>query len=467
MPKVLLINPPTEGLVGKNTKKFHRRFPPLELLLSATLLREIGWEVELHDLNADPNKTVEQSILSAKSADYVVCTTNPYADWQCPSFAISTALNLAQKFPGDKLIIIGNHGSHYPGSLIRNTGAKVVIRNEPEFTLLEMAKNFNQSLAAQDLSNILGISYRKENGENVHNQKRDLGKVDELPFPAYDLVKVENYYYELLGSNFALLEASRGCPFSCNFCNLSMFQNSYRKSSIDRFLEQIDKLILEHGCRSLYIFDLEFTINKKMVKAVCEHIIKKNYVKDYGFRWACQTRADTIQKGELLDAMRDSGCKLIHFGVEAGNKQILENTNKRIDKENIKIGIKATKDAGIKAAAFFIFGHPQETEANYQETLDFALELSPDYASFHPLLPFPGSPLFEEKFGKSPYWEEDIKLDLTYFTKEQQNVLNKFVRKAYLRFYLRPTYLLSQIFHGDFDLYLRQFNLFKAFVLSK
>ena len=467
MPKVLLINPPAEGLVGKNTKKFHRRFPPLELLLTATLLREVGWEAELHDLNADPEKTLDDTLHSSKSADYIVCTTNPYADWQCPSFAISSALNLAKKLPPDKLIVIGNHGSHYPGSLIRSTGAKVVVRNEPEFTILELAKSFKTTLAEQDLSTVAGISYRQGAGGSVHNPTRDLGKVDELPFPAYDLVKVENYYYELLGSNFALLEASRGCPFSCNFCNLSMFQNSYRKSSIDRFLDQIDRLVTEHGCRSLYIFDLEFTINKKMVKAVAEHIIKKNYVKDLGFRWACQTRADTIQKGELLVAMRDSGCKLIHFGVEAGNAKILENTNKKIDKENIKIGISATKAVGIKAAAFFIFGHPEETEKNYQETLDFALELSPDYASFHPLLPFPGSPLFEQKFGKSPYWDEDIKLDLTYFTKDQQSVLNKFVRKAYLRFYLRPSYILSQVFHGDFDLYLRQFNLFRAFVLSK
>lgn len=466
MPRILLINPPTEGLVGKNTKKFHRRFPPLELLNIASLLREISWEIDLHDLNADPNLNIDITISAAQKADIIVCTTNPYADWQCPSFAIQTALDVAKKMPGDKLIIIGNHGSHYPGSIIRKTGAKIVVRSEPEFAILEIAKNFNNILSNQDLETIKGISFRNLN-KNIHNPDRELAKVDELLKPAYDLVNLENYYYELLGKNFALLEASRGCPFSCSFCNLSMFQNSYRKSSIDRFLDQIDHLVTKHKCRSLYIFDLEFTINKKMVKAVAEHIIKKNYVKELGFRWACQTRADTIQKDAMLELMKESGCKLIHFGVEAGNPEILKATNKRIEKNGIRTGIKATKEAGIKAAAFFIFGHPGETEKNYQETLDFALELDPDYASFHPLLPFPGSPLFEEKFGKSPYLEDEIRLDMTYFTPEQQAVLNRFVRNAYLKFYLRPSFLFKQLFHFDFDLYVRQFNLFKAFVLSK
>jgi len=80
--------------------------------------------------------------------------------------------------------------------------------------------------------------------------------------PAYDLVNLRDYHYELLGGNFALLETSRGCPYSCTFCNRSMFQNRYRRRTGEQILQEIDTLITVHGCRALYIFDLEFTLKR-------------------------------------------------------------------------------------------------------------------------------------------------------------------------------------------------------------
>lgn len=459
MAKALLIAPLPEGLVGKRARKFHRCFPPLSLLLTATLLRQEGWEVEVNDLNADPTLTGEHVQKNAQNCEMVVLTSNPYADWQCPTFGIQSIFEFARQLPSERLVITGNHGTHYPGGVLRETGALAVVREESEWTLLEMA----QALAnKRDFSEIQGISYRQE-GQHQHNPQRQLSHMNALPAPAYDLVDLKNYHYELLGSNFALLETSRGCPYACNFCNLSMFQDGYRKRTPEPFLEELDTLVEEHGCRSLYIFDLEFTINRKMVKAVSEHLIKKDYAGRYGFRWACQTRADSVREN-LLALMKQSGCSLIHFGVEAGNPEIIKNTNKKITKERIQEGIRATQNAGIQTAAFFIFGHPGESKAHYQETLDFALELSPAFASFHPFLSFPGSPLFVEKYGKGPYWEEPIRREVTYFTPEQEAMTSQFVKNAYMKFYMRPRYVWQLLTQGDWGLYARQLKLFGAFL---
>lgn len=461
MPKALLIAPMPEGLVGKKSRKFHRSFPPLSQLLTATLLRADGWDVEVADMNADRAMTPEVVAERAHKADFVVYTTNPYADWQCPSFAIGTMLAFARTLPGDKLVITGNHGTHYPGGMIEETGAVGVARAEPEHTLLETAQRIRDG---KPLEGIAGLSHRSPNGI-VHNPKRTLVHMDEMPSPSYDLIDLSNYHYELLGSNFALLEASRGCPYSCNFCNLSMFDDGYRKRNSAKFLAELDDLVEVQGCRSLYIFDLEFTINKKIVKEVCAHLIAKDYKGRYGFRWACQTRADSV-KPAILAMMKESGCELIHFGVEAGNEEILANTKKKIKKEKISEGIADTRTAGIKTAAFFIFGHEGETESHYGETLDFALSLNPTYASFHPMLPFPGSPTFSEKFGPGPYLDKPLDLNMTYFTPEQQEVAGKFVRKAYLRYYIRPRYVWELLTQGDWKLYFRQIKLFKEFLLQ-
>ena len=433
MPKAILINPPSAQLVERRTLKFHRRFPPLSLLVTAGLLRTKGWSVELVDLNTRPRLAGAGLEQAVEDASLVVLTTNPYADWQCPSLDIAHILKLARSLRGQRLVITGNHGTHYPGAMLRETGAAVVVRNEPEQSTVDVAEAWRTS---GSIGGIPGISFR-DGDRNRHNGPRALVPLESLPSPAYDLVDLGDYYYELLGQRFALLETSRGCPFSCNFCNLSMFQNRYRKSSVERVLAEIDTLVETHGCRSLYIFDLEFAINRRMVKEVCGHLVRRDYKRRFGFRWCCQTRADSVDP-DLLQLMKQSGCDLIHFGVEAGEAGVLARTRKRIKLEQIRAGVRATKRAGIRTAAFFMFGHPGEGPSDFQATLDFALELSPTYASFHALAAFPGSPLFEERYGKGPYWEEPLILNRTYFSPEDEAAIARFIRKAYLRFYLRP-----------------------------
>lgn len=462
MKTVLLIVPASEGLVGKKQKKFHRRFPPLSFLVAAQMLRNAGFNVKLADLNANPDLTAEGVIQEAREAHFVVLTTNPYADWQCPSYAIESVLEFAKRLPGEKLAITGNHGTHYPGSVMQTTGARYIIRNEEEMGILNLALAITDQKPVDEIS---GISFKKADGSHQHNPVAKLPPMVDLPDPAYDLVRLEDYYYELLGENFALLEASRGCPFSCNFCNLSMFQRKYRKTDADRVKRQIEDLVETKGCKSLYIFDLEFTVNRKMAMELSQFMVEKDYKKKYGFKWACQTRADSVDD-ELCAVMKQSGCELIHFGVEAGNEMILKETNKKITKDGIRKGIHAARKAGIKTAAFFIFGHPGETVEHYRDTLNFALELNPTYASFHPMLPFPGSPQFEKTFGPGPYWEEPMKVDMTYFTPEQEKVVVGFVRRAYKKFYLRPLYLWGQLVHGDWSLYQRQWRLFAAFLFG-
>ncbi len=466
MPKALLISPAPEGLVAKGTRKFHRRFPPLSLLITASMLENHGWEVQLNDLNADRRLSPKDVQENAKNADLIVMTTNPYPDWQCPSYRIASALEFARSLPSERLIITGSHGSLYPGAMLRETGAMAAVRDEPEQTVLETAQVLQQKGdPVSALAQIAGLSYR--HGKRIsHNPARKLCPMDEFPPPAYHLVNLGDYYYELLGGIFALLETSRGCPYSCTFCNRSMFQNRYRRRTGRQILQETDTLITVHGCRSLYIFDLEFTLNAEMVRTVCRHLIEKKYAERLGFCWACQTRADSVD-AELLKLMKQSGCSLIHFGIEAGNPEILANTRKKISKDAIRNGIEAAKQAGIQTAGFFMFGLPGETAAHYQQTLDFALELNPTYASFHPLIPMPGSPLFEENFGKGPYWDEPFPENQTYFSPEQEREISRFVRKAYLRYYLRPRYIAERIFKGNRADHIRQCKLFLSFVLQK
>jgi len=463
MSKALLIRPAPNQLVETNTKKFHRRFPPLSLLYIASMLRNENWQVTLFDMHADPKTNKEEVLSKAKEFDLIIVTTNPYADWQCPSYDIDPIIKFCQQLPSERLILIGNHGTHFPGDLLKQTGAKIVVRGEPEIIVSSIAKVIKSN--DLNLKHIEGISFRVAS-TIIHNDIPKPSNEFNFPKPAYDLVNLQNYQYELLGGNFAILETTRGCPYTCSFCNLSMFVKRYRKRPAPHVLDEIDDLVENHGCRSLYIFDLEFAVNAKMAETVCQHLIKKDYVKKYNFKWTCQTRADSIS-APLLKLMKLSGCDLIHFGVESGNNDILSATNKRIDKNSIKKGIFDTQQAGINIAAFFMFGFPGETQKTYQETLDFALKLNPTYASFHPLLPIPGSPLYTEKYGPSPYWDDKVPANMTYFDEKQALEINSFIKKAYKAYYIRPKYIWQTLSHGKLKLYKMQLNLFKNFAFNR
>jgi anaerobic magnesium-protoporphyrin IX monomethyl ester cyclase len=205
------------------------------------------------------------------------------------------------------------------------------------------------------------------------------------------------------------------------------------------------------GARSLYFIDLEFTVNKKFVHLICDHMIKE----DYNLRWCCQTRADMVDM-DLLRKMKKAGCKLIHYGVETGSEKVMDSINKNISLSAIENGISMTKRAGIEAACFFMFGFPGETDDDMEATIRFALKLNPTYASFHIATPYPGTELHRMT-------GTDELIPEAYTAEHSLDDLRNTVRDAMRRFYMRPYYILSHFFKGTPALWKKQIKLFLEF----
>jgi len=296
-----------------------------------------------------------------------------------------------------KLIVTGVHGTVFPEYILARTQAGVLIKGEPEI--------------------FFGI---------------DTSSLDHLPAPDYGAVDIKKYRYEFLGGSFALLQFSRGCPYDCIFCLKSMYGRGYRKKTPEKFIEEIEQAVKRARARSIYFYDLTFTADRPSVLKICE-LIKQRGLK---FKWCCQTRAEMVDP-ELLAQMRSAGCELVHFGVESGSKRISRLLEKRTDLEEIKRGFKACKKAGIRTAGFFMFGFPSETAADMEETIDLALELDPDYASFHIAIPYAGTK-FYEMTGQTERYPE------MYAKEVPREQLKKVQRKAFARFYLRPGYVFKK-----------------------
>ncbi|MFH1106164.1 MAG: radical SAM protein [Candidatus Aenigmatarchaeota archaeon] len=449
MSRVLLVNPSYDYPLVKKEKflYYNKIWPPICLANCAAMLEKSGFEVKILDANAE-RLDADQVSKAASGYEKIFITSSPLDRWQCPHPSINPFLDVVRKVgennPDAEIFVMGTHGTIRPNEILEMTKAKCVIRGEPEQVVLEICNS-------KDLKKIGGITF-KAGKKTISTPDRKPFDLDALPTPAYHLLPLEKYFYDMLGKNFMLFEGSRGCPFNCVFC-LKKTYGSYRKKSSKKLIDEVRLAIEKFGIKTAYFIDLEFTINKKLVADLCDFLIEKKY----DFKWCCQGRFDTIDT-DLLVRMKQAGCVLMHYGVETGSEKIMKMINKNITFEQIENGMKLTKDAGISTACFFILGFPTETSEDMEKTVKFAIKLNPTYASFHIAIPYPETGLYKMVEG-----EIGDLFPSAYTGIYSAEELDKFIKNAYRKYYFRPSYVFSRLMEGNYGLLFRQLRLFLGY----
>ena len=232
-----------------------------------------------------------------------------------------------------------------------------------------------------------------------------------------------------------------------------MYGPGIRRRSLGHVLKEIDAAVTQGGIRSIYFYDLEFSINKRYVEQLCDALIERRYP----LRWCCQTRVTDVDEN-ILARMKRAGCRLIHFGVESGSQRILDQIKKETTLADAERAIRLTKQVGIESLCFFMLGFEGETPEEMQETIRFASRLSPTYVSFHVTSP-------HEAIEPHPVGTQRI-LALRQDDLSFDRGLKRRVRQALWRFYLRPASLLHrfrQLLWGDWRMLLAQLRLFRGY----
>ena len=453
---ILLVNPGWGKRISSKGRRFNRPWLPLSLMISASFLEKAGFTVRIIDGRIERGWHEKLRRLAPES-DWIGLTSSPLDRWQCPNLEIGYFVDLARSLPSDKLLIMGAHGSIFPRAMLKQTRARAVIAGEPEERFLAL-------LTQEDWSTIPGIVFRKNgkifqtpkpNKPNKLNKPTNLGN---LPAPAFHLIDPSRYAYELLGRPFALFETSRGCPYGCTFCLKTMYGPGVRYKPIEQLMGEIEQAVTISGFRYGYFIDLEFTTNREHATEICDRLIARHYP----FLWCCQARADGVD-AVLLKRMKQAGCRLIHYGVESGSPRILKDTKKGINRDTIQEGIRLTHEAGIETACFFMLGFPGETRSEMEETIRFARNLNPTYASFHVVTPYPGTAIGALASSSPDAPDRDMSFP-TYCEGHSPIFLNKMIRNAYISYYMRPAYILARLKQGDPLSLLRQLRLFAGLV---
>jgi len=398
------------------------------------LLRE-GHTVRIFDAHAErtPADKIKEHVYGF---DKIFITSSALDRWQCPNLNIEPFLRAARliRKENDELYVMGYHGTVNPDEILSLTGAKAIIRGQPEIGVLEICQN-------QSLSRIKGISYRSS-GKIISTAERAVIDLDTLPVPAFHLVNFKYYFYEILGSNFALFEGSRGCTHGCTFCSKVMFGVTFRQKSPMRLMEEIDRAVRECKIKTGYFIDLDFTLNKKWVEEVCSLLIERNY----DFEWCCQARLDEVD-APLLKKMKQAKCRLIHYGVETASDKMLRLAHKGLTTERITEGIRLTQEAGIKTLCFFMIGLSSDSREEMRQNMAFAHRLNPTYLHYH----------LAVSYGASCIQENSLNLPC--------DVSRRMIKHAIMKFYLRPRYIIQRLKQKeDRKAMLRQLKLLYAYI---
>ncbi len=299
----------------------------------------------------------------------------------------------------DCTIIVGNvHVTTLPQEPLDLGVADIVVRGEGEETLRELYFALREG---GNWKNIRGITYKNESGEIISNPDNDLiENLDDIPIFPYELFNHPRY-------DMGFLTGARGCPYKCTFCSQRLLTGfTYRWHSTERVIENLDVLINKFGQSAITFHDDIFSVNKRRVLDLCEGIIKSGLHKKCSF--SVQTRADNIYE-EILPSMAKANFKTIGMGMETGVERIAAETQKGQTVAQHFEATRLCKKYGLKVSLMFIYGFPGETKEDRDKTYAVAKEADVGYIKFNNLIPYPGTPIYEEaqksgNFHITPDW---------------------------------------------------------------
>lgn len=278
-----------------------------------------------------------------------------------------------------KICLGGPYVTTIMEEIVEQTPADFAVYGEGEITFSELLDHLK---GLRPLEEIRGLMYINEKGQIIRNPPRDqIRDLDSLPFPAYDLFKMDRYPVHRIVT-------SRGCPYQCSFCNSSsIWENRWRKRSAEKVVEEIAYLLQSYKRKTFVFSDNSFNIDQNRVHKFCDLILSHKI----RFLWSTPVRVEMIDQ-PLADKMKQAGCFNVGIGIESANNGLLQNMGKQTTIEAVTKGIEIFKKAGIEVLGQFVIGSPGETLATVKESIDYAKQSPLDFVMFYSVLPFKGTP---------------------------------------------------------------------------
>lgn len=260
-------------------------------------------------------------------------------------------------------------------------------------------------LAESSCRGILPRVHWRENGQaimpNVSSSDALMLAPDVNAMPFLDRGYLDKDPYDDNGILEAAMVASRGCPFDCSFCGAAVSANpdiTIRMRRPENLLREIQLLQSDHGVQRVRFVDDLFLANRKIMRETLTAFAAAGV----DIRWDATGRINILASApdDLIDLMRQSGCREVALGIESGSDRMLSYIDKKISVAQILTAVERLCRAGIDVKGYFILGLPTETVEEHQQTLRLIDQLRSMTASLpgrfrcsaFEYRPYPGTP---------------------------------------------------------------------------
>ncbi len=312
---VILFNP--------RSADYNHRIPNSILQIGASIHGHYEYVFVDGNMEQDPGKVL-RDYLQTGSFRYIGMTVMPGPQLKQ---AIPLSKKIKAEFP-DSVMIWGGYFASNQSQVVMESGYVDYVIHGPGDLAFPSLLNALEDEA--DVSFIENLVYRDDIGAIIKNAKQPLLNQDELPNLPYlhlhDHYPLEHYLAKtFLGEKTLAYHSSIGCPFSCSFCAVvPIYQARWRGKSAPNIYQDILFFQEEFGVDAIEFHDNNFFVSEKRT-AEFSALIKNDHIS-----WWGEGRIDTLDKyaDDTLEKMREAGCKMIFFGAESGNDEVLKQMDK-------------------------------------------------------------------------------------------------------------------------------------------
>lgn len=298
---------------------------------------------------------------------------------------VETVLPLCKeinKHKGNAWLVLGGQGaSPIPEYILEKTNCDAVVCGEAEVALL----------------NVLDAKQSDSDKRIFHSEP--VKKLDELPFPAWDLFPMEKY---LSNMNYPELEknerhiqiiTSRGCTNKCTFCY--RMENGIRFRKIPEVVGEMKYLNEHYGVTYFVIQDELFVANQKRLERFIDGLKESELYGNIRYNISVGIRAD-LATDDLATLLKDSGCTYVNIGFESVEQQCLNEYRKRTTVEDNYRTAELMNKHKIPMGINFIWGTMSDTKDTLRKSVDFIMKYNKytELRTIRPITPYPGCELY-------------------------------------------------------------------------
>ncbi|HZV55046.1 MAG TPA: radical SAM protein [Rhodocyclaceae bacterium] len=365
------------------------RMPPIGILQLASWLERHGHATAVHDCLGPCAPTGIEA-----NAEIVLATDPELVGFSATTAGFMDAFEIAayvkKKRPAVRIVFGGVHVSSIGGPILEHfPEIDYLCIGEGEGAMLNLA----DGKAPKDIANLIW----RDSARIVANPRRDrIRDLDELPFPAYEKLAGFPHGYHLPlftheRRHGATMITSRGCPYTCSFCDRTVFERLYKTNSARYVYDHMKHLRDRWGVYHINFYDDLFTAHKKRVAELCQLLIDQ----PLGMQFNCAIRTGHTSD-EMLRMLKAAGALMVSMGIESADPGMMKRHKAGVSLDAVKKTVEQIHAAGLRAKGLFIFGLPGETPETIRATSDFILSLDLDEMNMTKFSPMYGAPIWQE-----------------------------------------------------------------------